>query len=93
MASAAAVGLPGQDPTASARTGRSATTTSYHDEVDAFIGVAGVGGDTAYPEGLDYPQPPHPMGKPGIKSAEAANKLGWHWWPGTNAIPSQKHKA
>ena len=32
------------------------------------------------------------MGKPGIKSAEAANKLGWHWWPGTNAIASQKYK-
>ena len=64
----------------------------YHDEVDEFIGVAGVGGDTAYPEGLDYPLPPHPLGKPGIKAAEAANKLGWHWWPGTNAIASQKYK-
>src|SRR4029078_2551649 len=29
---------------------------------------------------------------PGMKAAEAANKLGWHWWPGTNAIPSQKNK-
>ena len=27
-----------------------------------------------------------------MKAAEAANKLGWHWWPGTNAIPSQKNK-
>ena len=25
----------------------------YHDEVDEFIGVSGVGGATAYPEGLD----------------------------------------
>ena len=41
----------------------------YHDEVDEFIGVSGVGGDTAYPEGLDYPLPPHPLGKPGIKAA------------------------
>lgn len=64
----------------------------YHDEVDEFIGVSGLGGDTAYPEGLDYPLPPHPMGKPGMKAADAANKLGWHWWPGTNAIASQKHK-
>jgi choline dehydrogenase-like flavoprotein len=64
----------------------------YHDEIDEFIGVSGVGGDTAYPEGLDYPLPPHPLGKPGMKAAEAANKLGWHWWPGTNAIPSQKNK-
>jgi choline dehydrogenase-like flavoprotein len=64
----------------------------YHDEVDEFIGVSGVGGDTAYPEGLDYPLPPHPLGKPGMKAAAAANALGWHWWPGTNAIPSQKNK-
>lgn len=64
----------------------------YHDEVDEFIGVSGVGGDTAYPEGLDYPLPPHPLGKPGMKAAAAANVLGWHWWPGTNAIPSQKNK-
>jgi choline dehydrogenase-like flavoprotein len=64
----------------------------YHDEVDEFIGVSGVGGDTAYPDGLDYPLPPHPLGKPGMKAAAAANALGWHWWPGTNAIPSQKNK-
>ena len=63
-----------------------------NDEVDEFIGVAGLGGDTAYPEGLDYPLPPSPLTKPGMKAAEAANKLGWHWWPGTNAIASQKYK-
>ncbi len=64
----------------------------YYDEVDAFIGVSGVGGDTAYPEGLDYPLPPHPLGKAGMKAAAAANHLGWHWWPGTNAIASTKFK-
>jgi choline dehydrogenase-like flavoprotein len=64
----------------------------YHDEVDRFIGVAGVDGDTAYPAGLSYPLPPHPIGKAGRRAAEAANKLGWHWWPGTNAIASYKHK-
>lgn len=64
----------------------------YHDEVDTFIGVAGVDGDPAYPAGLNYPMPPHPIGKAGVKAASAANKLGWHWWPGTNAIASQKFK-
>jgi choline dehydrogenase-like flavoprotein len=63
-----------------------------HDEVDEFIGVAGLGGDTAYPEGLEYPLPPHPMGRPGVKAAQAANKLGWHWWPGTMSIASVRHK-
>lgn len=64
----------------------------YYDAVDRFIGVSGVGGDTAYPPGLDYPLPPNPIGKAGRRAAMAANKLGWHWWPGTNAIPSQKFK-
>ncbi|MFI7067504.1 GMC family oxidoreductase [Kribbella sp. NPDC050124] len=64
----------------------------YYDAVDRFIGVSGLGGDTAYPDGLDYPLPPHPLGKAGRRAAEACNKLGWHWWPGTNAIASQKFK-
>ena len=66
--------------------------TPYYDEVDAFIGVSGVAGDTAYPPGLDYPLPPNPIGPAGRRAAHGANKLGWHWWPGTNAIPSHKHK-
>lgn len=64
----------------------------YHDEVDRFIGVSGVDGDTAYPAGLTYPMPPHPLGKAGRKAAEGANALDWHWWPGTNAIATYKHK-
>jgi choline dehydrogenase-like flavoprotein len=64
----------------------------YHDEIDAFIGVAGVDGDPAYPEGLTYPVPPHPIGRVGRRAAEGMNKLGWHWWPGANAIAVSKHK-
>lgn len=64
----------------------------YHDEVDRFIGVAGVDDDPAYPAGLTYPMPPHPLGKAGVRAAEAMNKLGWHWWPGTNAIATHKHQ-
>lgn len=64
----------------------------YNDRIDAFIGVSGLGGDPAYPEGLDYPLPPHPIGKAGRRAAAGMNALGWHWWPGTNAIPSQKFK-
>lgn len=65
----------------------------YHDEVDIFIGASGLGDDPAYPAGLDYPMPPHPMGPVGRKAAKAANDLGWHWWPGTNAISVNKHRA
>lgn len=64
----------------------------FYDEVDAFMGVSGLGGDPAYPDGLDYPLPPLPIGKAGVLGAQAANTLGWHWWPGVNAIPSQKFK-
>ena len=32
------------------------------------------------------------LGKAGRKAAEGANALDWHWWPGTNAITSHKHK-
>jgi choline dehydrogenase-like flavoprotein len=66
--------------------------TPYYAEVDEFIGVSGLDGDPAYPDGLTYPLPPHPLGKGGLRAAEGMNRLGWHWWPGSNAIPSQKFK-
>jgi len=62
----------------------------YH-QVDEFIGASGLGGDPAYPE-HDYPLPPHPLGPGGVQMARGMNKLGWHWWPGSNAIPSSAFK-
>lgn len=64
----------------------------YHDEVDRFLGVAGLEGDTAYPAGLAYPSPPHALGKVGMRAARGANALGWHWWPGANAIAVNPHR-
>ncbi len=63
----------------------------YYDEIDRFIGLAGLEGDPAYPEGWVPPQPAHPLGKTGMSAAKALNQLGWHWWPAANAIPTQKH--
>jgi choline dehydrogenase-like flavoprotein len=63
----------------------------YNQAVDRILGVSGVDGDPAYPEGLVYPQPPLPIGKSGRRAAKGFNALGWHWWPGANAIPSQRH--
>jgi choline dehydrogenase-like flavoprotein len=63
----------------------------FCDRVDKFLGVAGLGGDPAYPP-LDYDMPPHPLGKGGMKMAAAMNQLGWHWWPGSQAIPTANHK-
>jgi choline dehydrogenase-like flavoprotein len=64
----------------------------YYEEVDTFIGASGLGGDTAYPPGLDYPQPPQPIGAVGKRAVLGLNKLGWHWWPGSHAIPTYNHK-
>jgi choline dehydrogenase-like flavoprotein len=58
----------------------------YYTLCDEMVGVSGVDGDTAFPPGLDLPQPGVPIGRVGVKAAEGMNKLGWHWWPGTNAI-------
>ncbi|HUA04937.1 MAG TPA: GMC family oxidoreductase [Solirubrobacteraceae bacterium] len=63
----------------------------FYREVDAFIGVSGLGGDPAYPP-TEFPMPPMPMGRAGMQVATGMNKLGWHWWPGTNAIPSWPYK-
>lgn len=58
----------------------------YYAEMEQFIGVSGLSGDPCYPPGIEYPFPPHPMGRVGRKAAESANELGWHWWPGTHSI-------
>ncbi len=63
----------------------------FYAEVDAQIGVSGLDGDPAYPE-HSLPLPPHPMGRAGLRAAEGMNRLGWHWWPGSNAIPSWQFK-
>ncbi|MEZ5924212.1 MAG: GMC family oxidoreductase [Hyphomicrobiaceae bacterium] len=63
----------------------------YYNRIDKFIGVSGLGGDPAYPP-QDFDMPPHPLGKGGMLAAKALNTLGWHWWPGTQAIPSANFK-
>lgn len=64
----------------------------FYNRVDQFLGVSGLGGDPAYPP-QDFEMPPHPLGKGGMRMAEAMNGLGWHWWPGTQAIPTAKFKS
>jgi choline dehydrogenase-like flavoprotein len=64
--------------------------TPYYHEIAQFIGVSGLTGDSAYPLGPDYPQSPLPIGKAGRRAAEGMNRMGWHWWPGDQAIPSNR---
>lgn len=66
--------------------------TQHYNAADQMVGVAGLAGNPAYPADIDYPLAPHPLGPLGLTAAKGLNKLGWHWWPGTNAIPSQRFK-
>jgi choline dehydrogenase-like flavoprotein len=64
----------------------------WYDEADRQFGASGLAGDPAYPDRPDYPLPPLPVGKGGQKVAAAHSRLGWHWWPGTNAIASRPYE-
>jgi choline dehydrogenase-like flavoprotein len=64
----------------------------YYEAIEEMVGVAGVGGDPAYPPGAPPPLPPHPISSIGRRMARAMNSLGWHWWPAPNAIASRPHR-
>ena len=54
-------------------------------------GVSGLAGDTAFPPGEGPPMAPAPLGRMGRRVAQAHNELGWHWWPGPNAIATRAY--
>ena len=61
----------------------------YYERVSLDMGVSGLAGDPLSPP-LDIAfQPPLPIGAIGRRAARGMNALGWHWWPGTNAISSR----
>jgi choline dehydrogenase-like flavoprotein len=64
----------------------------FYEEAEADMAVSGLDGDPAYPAPHRYKLPPLPIGKAGEKMAAAMNRLGWHWWPGSNAIPSRPYR-
>ena len=57
----------------------------HYASTEREFAVSGVGGDPMYP-GQDALLPPVDLTKGGRLAAAAHNRLGWHWWPGTNAI-------
>lgn len=63
----------------------------HYRRADHAVGAAGLDGDPACPP-QEYPMPPHPLGPAGTTMASAMNRLGWHWWPGSLAIPSAPFK-
>jgi choline dehydrogenase-like flavoprotein len=64
----------------------------YYEQTDREFGVAGLGGDPAYPEGAEPPLPPLPIGNAALRVARAHVQLGWHWWPGTNSVLSAPYE-
>lgn len=61
----------------------------YYDKIDQLMGVSAHPGDPAYPPMAPAPTPALPIGEVGRCAAHGFNEMGWHWWPGTNAIASQ----
>jgi choline dehydrogenase-like flavoprotein len=57
----------------------------HYDRAEREFAVSGVAGDPMYP-GQDELLPPVDLTTAGRIVAGAHNRLGWHWWPGTNAI-------
>ncbi|WP_079203584.1 GMC family oxidoreductase [Pseudomonas sp. CC6-YY-74] len=56
--------------------------------VEKLVSSSGTQGNPSYPAQAGYPTPQIPIGKTGMKLAEGMDKMGWHWWPGLNAMPS-----
>lgn len=64
----------------------------FYDQVELDFGVSGIAGDPCYPNKPEYPMPPLPINTWGEKIAHAHHQLGWHWWPGSNAIASRPYQ-
>jgi choline dehydrogenase-like flavoprotein len=60
----------------------------FYERTDREFGVSGLDGNPAYPPGEGPPLPPLPISKGGLRLARGHARLGWHWWPDNNAIPS-----
>lgn len=65
----------------------------FYERVERDFGISGLAGDPAFPPGEGPPLPPLPLGAMGERIARAHNELGWHWWPGPNAIASRPYGA
>lgn len=60
----------------------------FYERTDRDFGVSGLEGNPAYPPGAGPPLPPLPVTRGGMRLARGHARLGWHWWPDCNAIPS-----
>jgi choline dehydrogenase-like flavoprotein len=65
----------------------------FYDRIDVDFGVSGLNGDPAMPPQPDYPLPALPISPVGRKLMQGHAALGWHCWPGSNAIASRRYGA
>jgi choline dehydrogenase-like flavoprotein len=65
---------------------RYADLEPYYRRVERDFRVSGTPDDPAYPAGNRPPFPAVRLPEAALRVAEAHRSLGWHWWPGTNAI-------
>lgn len=63
----------------------------YYAQAERDFAVAGLHGDPAVPSSDSYPMLAAPIGQAGRRVAGGHNKLGWHWWPGSNAIATRTY--
>ncbi|GGU47189.1 GMC family oxidoreductase [Nocardioides albus] len=63
----------------------------YYAKAEHDFAVAGYHGDPAVPDSATYPMLAAPIGEGGRRVARGHNKLGWHWWPGSNAIATRNY--
>ena len=63
----------------------------YYEINDAVMGTSGVAGDPGNPPRTPRDTPALPYGVVGTKMANAATKLGWHWWPSDGNILATAH--
>jgi choline dehydrogenase-like flavoprotein len=62
----------------------------YYKRIEREVGISGLNGDPAFP-GTAFPLPPVRLREWGHKIARAHDELGWHWWPGSNAIATKEY--
>lgn len=64
----------------------------FYDRVQEDFGVSGLSGDPAQAAHAPYPMQALPLSAGGERLAAAHERLGWHWWPGSNAIASRDYR-
>ena len=63
----------------------------YYQRLEREVGISGLNGDPAFP-GTNYPLPPVRLREWGRRIARSHDELGWHWWPGSNAIATKEYR-